>query len=181
MRTILLFVILISSIATKAQTTVPVTFMDYMQRTNFGNNNYTIASSANKKWFLTSYSGISTSFNFYNGGNATVVSVPVGLQLNRRLNENLHAFAAVAAAPAYINFNGSFNSPGFNKAFPNNGPFKSNSFGMYSRAELGLMYVNDAKTFSVSGSVGVQRSSYPFLPYQQLNRTRPNTVSPAGN
>lgn len=181
MRVLILFTILVSSITVKAQTGLPISFMDYVQRTSFGNNNYTIASSANKKWFLNSYSGISTSLNFFNGGTATAVSVPVGLQLNRKLNENLYAFAAVSAAPAYINFNGSFLSNDFNKAYPDNSPFKSNSFGVYQRAELGLMYVNDAKTFSISGSVGVQRSSYPLLPYQQMNRTRQNTITPSNN
>jgi len=181
MRVLFLFTILVSSFTVKAQTGFPVSFMDYVQRTDFGNSNYTIAHSANKKWSLNSYSGISTSFNFFNGGNAAIVSVPIGLQLNRRLNENLYAFAAVSAAPAYINFSGSFLSNDFNKAYPNNSLFKSNNFGMYQRAELGLMYVNDAKTFSISGSVGVQRSSYPLLPYQQLNRTRQNTVIPSNN
>lgn len=181
MRVFFLFAILVSSLVVKAQTVFPVSFMDYVQRTSFGNNNYTIAQSANKKWFLNSYSGISTSFNFFNGGNATVVSVPVGLQLSRKLNENLYAFAAVSAAPAYINFSGSFLSNDFTKGYSNNSPFKSNSFGVYQRAELGLMYVNDAKTFSISGSVGVQRSSYPLLPYQQMNRTRQNNITPANN
>jgi len=53
----------------------------------------------------------------------------------------------------------------------------NNGLGVYSRAELGLMYVNDAKTFSVSGSIGVQRSSYPVYPYPQANRTKQNSVT----
>jgi hypothetical protein len=176
MRTIFLFVILITSIAVKAQTALPISFTDYIQREAFGNNLHSIAGAQNKKWFVSTYSGISTNFNFFNGGNATVLSVPVGLQVNRRLNNNLYAFAGVSAAPAYINFNSSFVSSSVNKGYPNNGLFNPNTFGTYARAELGLMYVNDARTFSVSGSVGVQRSSYPAFPYPQKNTTGQNAV-----
>jgi hypothetical protein len=179
MRTILLFVILISSIAIKAQTPLTLGYMDYTQRITFGNNSHSFESTSDKKWFLSTYSGISTGFNFFNGSNATIVAVPVGLQLNRRLNNNYYAFAGISAAPAYINFNRSFLFSDANKVYPNNGFFKSNSFGMCSGAELGLMYVNDAKTFSVSGSLGVQSSSYPVFPYQRMSTARPNPVIPA--
>jgi hypothetical protein len=171
-----LFVILISSIGLKAQTPLPFSFMDYMHMGTFGNSSHFIPVTSDKKWFVSTYSGISTSFNFFNGGSASVVAAPLGLQLNRRLNNNLYAFAGVSAAPAYINFNHSFLSSDLNKGYPNNGLFKSNSFGMYTRAEMGLMYVNDARTFFVSGSIGVERSSYPMIPYQQ---TRANPAVPS--
>ncbi|MBA4166506.1 MAG: hypothetical protein H0X41_03005, partial [Chitinophagaceae bacterium] len=35
---------------------------------------------------------------------------------------------------------------------------------VYSGAEAGLLYINDARTFSISGSVHVDRTSYPFYP-----------------
>ena len=41
-----------------------------------------------------------------------------------------------------------------------------------------LMYVNDARTFSVSGSIGVERSSYPMLLYPPANMQRVNTFTP---
>jgi hypothetical protein len=100
----------------------------------------------------------------------------VGLQLNRRLNNNLYAFAGVSVAPAYTNFNNAFLSADINKINPNNSFIKGNNFGMYSRVDLGLTYVNDAKTFSISGSIGVERSSYPLFPYNQINTTRQNPV-----
>ncbi len=165
MRTFILVIILISSGTIEAQTYLPIGPMDYMQREPAGNNTHSILKTRNKKWFLSTYSGISGSFVFFNGGNATVFAAPLGLQLNRRLNNNFYAFAGISAAPAYINFNHSFLSSPVNKTNQNNGPFKSNYFDLYSKAELGLMYVNDARTFSVSGSIGVQRSNYPFLPY----------------
>ena len=120
-------------------------------------------------------SGLSTSFTFFKGGNATIVAAPLGLQLNRRLNDNLYAFANVSVAPAYINFNRSFINTDFNKANQSN-PFRSNSFGMYSSASLGLMYINDNKTFSISGSLSVEKNNSPLLPYYPINNTKPSTV-----
>jgi hypothetical protein len=173
MRTILLFVILISSIAVKAQTLLPVNSMDYTQRGALRND-----SILNKKWSFSTYSSISTSFTFFNGGSATIFAAPVGLQLNRRLNNNLYAFAGISVAPAYVNFNRSFLSSDVNKMNQNSSFFRSNRFGMYSRAEMGLMYINDARTFSISGSIGIERSS-PIFPYQPGNTARPNSFIPA--
>lgn len=87
-----------------------------------------------------------------------MISAPVGLQLNRRLNDNLYAFAGISAAPAYVNFSRSFINTDLKK-------INSGAFSMYSRLEAGLMYINDQRTFSVSGSISVERSNYPFYPY----------------
>ncbi|CAN5677541.1 hypothetical protein BH10BAC2_BH10BAC2_02800 [soil metagenome] len=176
MRTILVLFILIVSTTIKAQTFLPASFIDYRQGKQFTNNSHLNDSRPDKKWFLTTYSGISTSFSFFKGGNATMVAAPISLQLNRKLNNNLYAFAAVSVAPAYINFNRSFLSGNGIKAGQSTSAFKSNSFDMYSRAELGLMYVNDQKTFSISGSIGIERNSYPMLPYNQINTSRSNPV-----
>ena len=176
MRIIFTLIILVLVTSLKAQTAVPLSFMNYKQRAAFSNNDHIKDSIANKKWFVSMYSGISAGFVFYKGGNATVLSAPVGLQLNRRLNNNLYAFAGVSAAPAYINFNNAFSSAGINKAYPNNNFIKSNNFGIYSRVDLGLTYVNDAKTFSISGSIGIEKNSYSLFPYNQLNTTKQNPV-----
>jgi hypothetical protein len=45
---------------------------------------------------------------------------------------------------------------------------------MPASASLGLMYINDQKTFSISGSIGVERSSYQFMPFNQV---RPNVAA----
>ena len=129
-----------------------------------------------KKWFLTSYTYVGVGFNFFNGGSATVVSAPVGLQLSRQLNNNLYTFTGVSLAPTYINFNHSFLSPGI-KPSASNG-FKSDYFGLHPSVNMGLMYVNDARTFSISGSIGVERSSYPILPYPPANMQRISTLTP---
>lgn len=174
MRVLILSAILVSSIAAKTQTLVPGGFMSYMHPSVFTIYPHYIAGGPDKKWSLTSYAGITTGYGFYNGSNSIFAAAPVGLQINRRISNNLYAFAGVSAAPAYMNFNHAFISSDINKANPNGAFFKSNSFGAYSRAELGLMYVNDAKTFSISGSIGVERSS-PLIPYQQMSRNSSST------
>ena len=179
MRFLVLFCLSFFALAAGAQTTMPLNAMDYTQRSGFKNNNaYTSTHLSGKKWFVTRYSGLSTGFGFFNGGSANFVSVPLGLQLNRRLNNNLYAFAGISAAPSYINFNRSFRSFADNKANPNNSLFTSGTFGVYSRAEMGLMYINDDRTFSISGSIGVQRSSYPMFPFQPMATTASPVILP---
>jgi hypothetical protein len=158
-----------------AQTYYPGSFTGNNFRSGASNINFN-DSAAKKKWFISKYSGLSTSFSFFKGGNATVISAPMGLQLNRSLNNNVYAFAGVSVAPAYINLNSSFMNNGFNKVNANNS-FKSSALGIYSRAELGLMYVNDERTFSISGSIGVERNSFPMPAYNpsayRLNQSSP--------
>lgn len=117
-----------------------------------------------KKWSLYKYGGFSASSVFFNGGNATVFSAPIGLQLNRRINNNLYAFAGIAAIPSYVNFNRSFINSDINKNNAGINRYSTNSFGMFSKFEAGLMYVNEAKTFTISGSIGVYESSFPGYP-----------------
>ncbi|MGC4035454.1 MAG: hypothetical protein QM764_05795 [Chitinophagaceae bacterium] len=171
MRTFLLLLVVACTFSAGAQTaTLPVGIVDYMHRENLGLYSHSFIPTSNKKWSVNTYSGITTGFSFFNGGTATMVAAPVGLQLNRRLNDNLYAFAGVSVAPTYINFGNTIGSPLF-KGSSANGMYNPNSLSVYSRAELGLMYINDARTFSVSGSVGVSRSSgyYPGMPVRQTN------------
>jgi len=165
MRSLLLFIILLSSLLIEAQA----------PKQNFKDSSYYTQHVQSKKWFLTSYSNIGIGFNFFNGSTATVVSAPVGLQLNRQLNNNFYAFTGVSLAPTYINFNHSFLSSGI-KPYASNG-FKSD-FELYSSVNMGLMYVNDARTFSISSSIGVARSSYPMLLYPPANMQRISTFTP---
>src|SRR4030095_4981545 len=166
MRTVLVFITLLSSFLVEAQT----------PKQSFTDSSYYVQHMQKKKWFLTSYSNIGIGFNFFNGGTATVVSAPVGLQLNRQLNNNLYAFTGVSLAPAYVNFNRSFLSSGI-KPYTGNSS-KSDYFGLYSSVNMGLMYVNDARTFSISGSIGVERSNYPVLLYPPANMQRTSTFTP---
>src|ERR1700748_2560584 len=120
MRILFVFITLISSLLLEAQT----------PKQSFKDSSYYFQHPQRKKWFLTSYSNVGIGFNFFNGITATAVSAPVGLQLNRQLNNNFYAFTGVSLAPTYVNFNHSFLSPGIK---PTTGTgLKSDYFGLYS-------------------------------------------------
>ena len=172
MRIIFLIVTLFTFTTVKSQAILSPGFSSYPQSKILLNNVHDSLSAP--KWFFSTYRSISTTVSFFKGGNASVFSAPMGLQLNRRLNNNLYAFANVTVAPSYISINPAYLS-GFNKNFTNSST-RQNSFGLYPAASLGLMYVNDAKTFSISGSISAERSSYPLLPYYPVNSTRQNPV-----
>src|SRR4051812_49416345 len=183
MRISLVLIVMMIGSALKAQTVLPGSFMDYTYRGAFAHNIPVQDSLSKKKWSFSKYTGLSASYSFFKGGSASVIAAPIGLQVNRQLTNNLYAFAGVSVAPAFINFNNStFQSSDFSKANPNSAFLHSNSFGMYSRAELGLMYVNPERTFSISGSIGVERSSTPAFYYpvnmssatRQINGVVPN-------
>ena len=173
MRSIFVLVVLIGSFKSDAQTYFPGLLGTYTQRPVLANQIMLNDSLPGKKWLVSRYGGISTSFILYNGGNATVLSVPLGIQLSRKLTNNFYAFGGLSMAPAYINFNRSFLSANINKTGQNNGFMKSSQLNLYSRAEMGLMYINDAKTFSISGSIGIERNNYPIFLPQQINTARP--------
>ena len=175
MRVIFTFIILIIVAAVKAQAVAPLSLTGYTPYTGFHNYYNLNDSIPHSKWFFSKYGGVSTSFVFYNGGHATVFSAPLSMQLNRRLNNNLYAFTGISVAPAYINSN-TFLSADINKVNPNNHFWQPRKLGMYASAEVGLMYINDAKTFSISGSIGIERSSYPALPYYQVNKANESPV-----
>jgi hypothetical protein len=147
---------------------MPLSLTGYTPYSGFHKYNFN-DSTPHSKWFLSKYGGVSTSFVFYNGGHASVFSAPLGIQLNRRLNNNLYAFTGIAVAPVYISSN-TFISADINKANPNNRFFQPGKLNIYTSAEAGLMYINDAKTFSISGSIIIERSSYPAYPYYDANK-----------
>jgi len=174
MRLLIVLIISMSFLSLKAQSLLPfggtgIAQNGVFSRTNLlGDSNH-----LQKKWSVSKYGGLSTSWLFMNGANATVFSAPIGLQLNRRLNNNLYAFAGVAVAPTYFNFNRSFSAADANKNYLATPRFNTNGFGMSSRIEAGLMYINDDKTFSISGSIGVERNNYPFYPSNRITNQKP--------
>ena len=170
MRVLFLVFMLFFFVTVKSQTILSPGFGVYPQGTTLLNNNHLHDSLSTPKWFFSSYSGLSTSISFFRGGNASIFSASMGLQLNRRLNNNWFAFANVSVSPSYISINPSYQS-GFNKNFTN-GSFRQNSFGLYPAASLRLMYVNDARTFSISGSVTKESSVLPF----PVNNVQQNPV-----
>lgn len=132
-------------------------------------------STGTRKWSLHKFSGISTSFIGWKGGYAAVLSAPIGLQLNRAINNNVFAFAGVSVAPSYVNFHQAFMSTDVNKSLPGNSYLRgTNSFRLYPRAEVGLSYTNDERTFQISGRLSVERNQYRmplFIPYNNGGNT----------
>jgi hypothetical protein len=129
-----------------------------------------------KKWSYNSYSSLSTGIIGWRGGHASFLSVPVGLQLNRTITNNVSAFAGVSIAPTYINRQ-SFMNADFSKANSNNAFFRSNNIGIYPRAELGLTYTNNERTFQISGSMSVQQYNNfyigdPINPFYKVQSNR---------
>jgi hypothetical protein len=153
-RIILFAAILISAVIVKAQS--PVYFGT---GTPFKHFNHDLADTNNlhKKWFFSKYAGISTGFVAFNGGSGMFLSAPVGVQVYRPLNNNVYAFAGVSVAPVFFGYNSTFYQPGINK---NNSFMTPNNFGISPAAQMGLMYINDDRTFSISGSIGVSRTYY---------------------
>ncbi|MEO7120220.1 MAG: hypothetical protein ABIY62_03950 [Ginsengibacter sp.] len=169
MRIVLLFASFFFVVGVKSQSTLPAGNVDYLQSANRMDNTSVHDSIAPHKWFFSTYQGLSTSVLFFKGGSASVVAMPLELQLNRRLNNNFYAFAGIGVTPSYINFNRAFINENLNKAYSDNmlSPY---GFDMHPSVSLGLMYINDARTFSISGSISAERTSgYPLMPYYPAN------------
>jgi hypothetical protein len=178
MRILLLLTILFSSLAVKSQTIEALYGSAYSQKENLLNSISLQDTLSSKKWLLSKYTGISTGISFYNGGRATFLAAPMGLQLNRRLNNNLYAYANLSVVPAMTRFHSNKLYTGMNKSF-NTNSFPSNSFQVNPAASVGLMYVNDSKTFSISGGFSVERNNYLFVPYYPAIFPK-NSVNPSG-
>ena len=178
MRILLTFIIIVVFTSLKAQTLYP-DFQGNIYANNIYNNKHLYDSTDQRKWFISKYAGITAGYSFFKGGNASVIAAPLSLQLNRRLNNNLYAFAGVSAAPSYISFSNAFLNTDLNKVNTNNNFFKTGNIGMYSSASLGLMYINDAKTFSISGSISIEQNNYPVYYYKPVNTTTPNNNNKA--
>ena len=172
MHIIFTFVVMVFATTLEAQTTLPGSFQNNAYGNTFAANKNAYDSSTPKKWFLTSYTGITAGYSFFGHGGASFVAAPIGVQLNRRLNNNLYAFAGITAAPTYFNFNRAFVATDLNKINARNTFYQPRNFSMYSAATLGLMYINNEKTFSVSGSISVERSNYPWFYNSRLNTNK---------
>jgi len=151
-RTILFAAILIAAVTVKAQSPLTFGVVDQPAFRHF--RQLPDSNAVHKKWFVSKYAGISAGFMAFKGGGGTFLSAPVGLRLYRELNNNVYAFAGVSVAPSIFPSSSVFYQP-VNKG---NGFMNSSNLGVYSSAQMGLMYINSERTFSISGSIGV--SSY---------------------
>jgi len=160
MRIILIIFASVSFLSTRAQTALPLSRLDYMQWRPFPGPTFD-KGAAGYKFHLQKYAGLSAGTVLF-GGSASYISAPIGLQLTRPLNNNLIGFAGLSVAPTFFSFSRLYNDPGFKAGYP--GLQNGYGLGLRSRVEAGLMYVNDDRTFSISGSIGIERSSYPVHP-----------------
>jgi hypothetical protein len=178
MRLLLTLIIMLFFSTLKAQTISPG-FMSDIYTNSIYHSKHIYDSTAPKKWFVSRSVGINAGYSSFNGGHASIISAPLSLQLNRRLNNNLYAFAGVSVAPSYISFSNTFLNTDPRKINTNNNFYKNRSTGVYSSAALGLMYINDARTFSISGSISIERDNYPVYYYNPVNTTKPKNNVPA--
>ncbi len=159
-----------SFFVTTAQSHLPINSLGYgfnqYQLRPFMPTSFAGSIDPNKKWQLKQYASLSAGYIFLNGG-ISYLSAPVGLMLFHPLNKNVSAFAAVSASPVFFSANRFYSDP---MTTPVNRFSRSYGLGLSSRIEAGLMYTNDDKTFSISGSIGIEKGSYPVYP-----ATRPST------
>jgi hypothetical protein len=157
MRILLAILTSATLVSAKAQTHLPITPYS-LQDT--GKLNY--------KWQLRPFASLSAGYIFLNGG-ISYLSAPAGLMLFRPLNKNVTAFAALSAAPTVFSVNSLYTYPAHTPSYPGNTFSNRYGLGLNARVEGGLIYTNDAKTFSISGSVGIGRDSYPVYPVNRTN------------
>ncbi|MBC9914515.1 hypothetical protein [Chitinophaga varians] len=157
LRTIFLVGVFMSAMAAKAQT-APAFGDGHRMEPAFGYpQRVSDTGHVHKKWFTTKYAGISTGFIAFNGGSSSFMSVPLGLQLNRQLTNNLFAFGGVSVTPYVFRYNNVPYQPAINK---NSGFMQTSNVAAYSDAKVGIMYISNDRTFSISGSIGVGRGTY---------------------
>lgn len=154
-RTILFAAILISATAVKGQ--VAPSFMNGTQSGTRHSTDPVDTNRVQNKWSVVKYAGISTGFVAFKGGGGSYLSAPLALQVNRQLTNNLYAFGGVSVTPYLFHSNIAPYQPAANK---NNSFMQTNHLSTYSDAKIGVMYINNEKTFSISGSIGVSRGGY---------------------
>lgn len=157
-RTILFAAILMSGMAVKAQVVSSPFGTMGATRSAFNHpQQVSDTSKSHKKWVVTKYAGVSSGFIVSGGRGSSFLSVPLALQVDRQLTNNLYAFGALSAAPYIFHNNRAPYQTAINK---NNGFLQANNFSTWSDAKIGVMYINNERTFSISGSIGVSRGNY---------------------
>ena len=124
-----------------------------------------INSGPNHGWQVQPFATASLGYTFLGGGGGSYFSAPIGIALFRPLNNNFTAFGAATVAPAVFHFSSLYTNQA---GYPGN-----NITGLNVNAGVtgGFIYTNDAKTFSISGSISVERGSYPaYIPPATFTR-----------
>jgi hypothetical protein len=118
-----------------------------------------IPGTPNRSWQLQPFTSASVGYTFLGGGGVSYLSAPVGVILFHPLNNNFTAFGAASIAPTIFHFNSLYTTPA---GYPGNGVTGLN---VNASVTGGVIYTNEAKTFSISGSISVGRGSNPvYIP-----------------
>ena len=165
MRILLSILILTTFLSAKAQSYLPghslalgyTPWQPFVPSIALGN------SDLSKKWEVRPYAGLQMGYAFFNGG-VSYLSVPAGVALFHPLNKNITAFAGVSAAPVAFSMSRLYTDAAANANFSR--PY---GLGLNAGVQAGLIYTNDAKTFSISGSVELERGSYPVYQPARAN------------
>jgi hypothetical protein len=115
---------------------------------------------SNRRFQLQPYASVSAGVIFFNAP-TSYISAPLGLMLAKPLSNNWAAFSSLSLAPTVFSINRLYTDPAFRSPWSAN-PFSgAYGLGVNAAIQAGLIYTNDAKTFSISGSVILERGSYP--------------------
>lgn len=133
-----------------------------------------------KKWFVSSYTSLSAGFIGFKGGSASYIAAPIGIQLNRALNNKWTAFGGVSMTPVLLTHH-SMQAASSAKGFPNS--FMSanlNRFTVNPAAYLGANYTSGNHSFQVEARIVFDRGNYltdpaAFGGHFHSHRTQYNT------
>ena len=157
MRIVLAILASMIVLGTRAQTHLPVPMSPYAAWQPF-NPTFVSFDHADRHWQIRPYASLSAGVIFLNGG-ISYASAPAGLMLVRPLNNNLAAFTGLSVAPTVFNMSRLYGYPSLQT------PFSGNyGLGLTTGIQGGLIYTNNDRTFSISGSISIERGSYPVYP-----------------
>jgi hypothetical protein len=177
MRTLLTALVLTSFLFTKGQSHLPIPTTAYGYGTGFGFSPWAnfiptgslIGGNPNQKWQVRPYASLNMGYLFLNGGGSPYLAAQTGVALIHPLTNNVSAFAAVSATPTLFSINRLYTDPALNSGNNFSRPY---NLSLNTGIQAGLIYTNDDKTFSISGSVGVERGSNPYYPVNRPTTTR---------
>src|SRR5579872_2771373 len=166
MRSVLIILALTAFLSSRAQTHLPPFYgLGYMPWQPIVPYSAITAPSPNHTFQLRPFASVSAGYWFLGGG-TTYLSAPMGLVLYRPLDNHFTAFGAATIAPTVFHVSSLYTMPLASPAS------NFTSFGVTAGVSGGLIYTNDARTFSISGSISVERGSYPVYEPARPNQSK---------
>ncbi len=177
MRTLLTAIVLTSFLFTRGQSHLPIPTSAYGYNPSLGFTPWAnfipttalIGGDPNQKWQIRPYASLSLGYLFLNGGGSSYLGAQTGVALIHPLTKNVSAFAGVSATPTIFSINRLYTDPALGSPNSFTRPY---NLSLNTGIQAGLNYTNDDKTFSISGSVGIERGSNPYYPVNRTSTTR---------